>query len=174
MEIRDERAGEHEAIRRVHLEAFGGDLEARLVELLRKRGKSVTSLVALEGPTVVGHVLFSPVTIEGSDGRRGLGLAPVGVLPQFQRGGIGSALIREGLLRCRRDDYDMVVLVGAPAYYGRFGFQAAKNFGLDNEFGVNDEFMVLELSPGSLRGIRGLVRYAPEFSEVFGSAKQNG
>ena len=165
MEIRDERAEDHAAIRRVHLEAFGGDFEARLVELLRKRGKAVTSLVALEGATVVGHVLFSPVSIEGSDGRRGLGLAPVGVLPQFQRGGTGSALIREGLRRCRGGDYDIVVLVGAPAYYARFGFQAAKKFGLDNEYGVDDEFMVLELRAGSLQGIRGLVRYAPEFAE---------
>jgi putative acetyltransferase len=166
MEIRDERDEDREAIRRVHLDAFGGDVEVRLVDLLRGRGKAVVSLVAVEGGDVVGHVLFSPVSIDGGATHRALGLAPVGVLPAFQRVGIGSGLIREGLARCARAGWDLVVLVGDPAYYARFGFHAAKQHGLDNEYGVNDEFMVLELHPGSLDRARGLVRYQPEFTEV--------
>jgi putative acetyltransferase len=75
-------------------------------------------------------------------------------------------LIGEGLERCARAGYDLVVLVGAPAYYTRFGFHAAKPHGLDNEYGVNEEFMVLELRERSLERARGLVRYAPEFAEV--------
>lgn len=166
MLIRNERAGDEDAIRRVHLEAFGGDLEARLVDLLRQRGKAVTSLVADQHGHVVGHVLFSSVTIDNTPGCRALGLAPVAVLPAAQRAGIGSRLVREGLIRCRGAGYDLVVLVGDPAYYARFGFEPAKPYGLDNEYGANEEFMVLELRTGSLAGISGLVRYAPEFAEL--------
>ena len=166
MEIRDERAGDEDAIRRVHREAFGGHMEARLVDLLRDRGKAIVSLVAVEAGDVVGHVLFSPVNVDGPEAARALGLAPVGVLPAFQGCGIGSSLIREGLSRCVSASYDFVVLVGAPAYYARFGFQAGRPLGLDNEYGVNDEFMVLELRKGTLGGVRGLVRYAREFAEA--------
>jgi putative acetyltransferase len=166
MEIRDESVGDEAAIRRLHLAAFGGDAEARLVDALRERGKAVVSLVAVEAGDIVGHVLFSRVTIDGNDSTRALGLAPVGVLPGFQRTGIGSRLIRQGLTRCASAGYDLVVLVGAPAYYTRFGFQAAQPYGLDNEYGVQDEFMVLALREGALQGVRGLVRYAPEFAEL--------
>jgi putative acetyltransferase len=166
MEVREERAGDEEAIRRVHCEAFGGDLEARLVDLLRLRGRVVISLVALAEGNIVGHVLLSPVTIDGNASTRALGLAPVGVLPQFQRAGIGSRLIADALKICNRDGYELVVLIGEPKYYARFGFRPAKPFGLDNEYGVNDEFMALELRAGSLDGLHGLVRYAPEFAEV--------
>ena len=150
----------------MHRDAFAGDVEARLVDLLRARGRVVVSLVALEDDQVVGHVLFSPVTIEGTENGRALGLAPVGVLPQCQRRGVGAQLIREGLVRCGREGYELVVLVGSPEYYSRFGFQAGKPLGLDNEYGVNDEFMVLELCQGALAGKGGMVRYSREFAEV--------
>ena len=166
MEIREERAGDCEGIRRVHLAAFGGDGEARLVDLLRERGKAVISLVAVEANDVVGHVLFSPVTIDEPGDAHPLGLAPVGVLPEFQRNGIGSSLVREGLSRCARAGYNLVVLVGAPRYYARFGFQAAKPYGLDNEYGINEEFMVHELQKGALDRTKGLVKYAREFAEA--------
>jgi putative acetyltransferase len=166
MEIRDACATDAAAIRRVHREAFGGDLEVRLVDLLRERGKAIVSLVAVEVGEVVGHVLFSPVTIDGAERVRALGLAPVGVLPANQRAGIGSALIREGIRRAAAGGYELIVLVGAPAYYAKFGFHAAKAYGLDNEYGADDEFMVVGLRERSLEGVRGLVRYAPEFAEV--------
>ena len=169
MEIREEREGDCEGIQRVHLGAFEGDVEVRLVDLLRARGKAVVSLVAIVNAEVVGHVLFSQVTIDGcSSDARALGLAPVGVLPAFQRNGIGSRLIREGLSRCAAAGHDIIVLIGEPRYYARFGFQPAKPCGLDNEYGVSEEFMVLELAEGALDRTRGLVRYAPEFAEVSG------
>jgi len=88
------------------------------------------------------------------------------VPPEFQRQGIGSKLIREGLERCRQAGYDAVVVLGDPAYYSRFGFVRAADFGLQNEYGVHDEFMVLPLRRGALDGVSGMVKYLPEFSEA--------
>jgi len=88
------------------------------------------------------------------------------VPPEFQRQGIGSKLIREGLERCRQAGYDAVVVLGDPAYYSRFGFVRAADFGLQNEYGVHDEFMVLPLRRGALDGVSGMVTYLPEFSEA--------
>ena len=166
MEIREERVGDEDAIRCLHRDAFGGDLEGRLVDLLRERGKAVVSLVAVEAGHVIGHVVFSPVTIAEAGDARALGLGPVGVLPRYQRRGIGSDLIREALRRCMCAGYDLVVLVGAPQYYARFGFERARLYRLDNEYGVDEEFMVLGLRPGSLDRASGLVSYSPEFREV--------
>ena len=164
--IRDERASDRDAIRHVHEEAFGGPLEARLVDLLRERNKVTLSLVAAIDGVVVGHILFSAVTITGVPAARAVGLAPVGVLPTHQKNGVGSALVREGLARCKRAGYGLVVLIGEPAYYRRFGFRSAKRFGFDNEYGVGDEFMVLELNEHGLPDGGGLVQYAPEFTEA--------
>jgi putative acetyltransferase len=164
--IRNEQEGDADAIRRVHLEAFGGDVEARIVDLLRKRGKSVISLVHSIDDQIVGHVVFSPVSVaEAAAGFRALGLGPVGVLPVCQRKGIGSALIRKGLQQCDAAGYDAVVLIGAPQYYSRFGLKPARAFGLENEWGVGDEFMVLRLREGALDEVQGLVRYGDEFRQ---------
>jgi putative acetyltransferase len=95
-----------------------------------------------------------------------VGLAPVAVLPEFQRQGIGSQLIRDGLERCKQAGYDAVVVLGDPAYYFRFGFTRAADSGLHNEYGVHDEFMVVALHEGALRGASGMVKYLPEFAEV--------
>jgi len=165
-QIRSERADDQDAIRRVHPDAFEGDAEARLVDLLRDKGRAVISLVAVEADAVVGHILFSPVTIGGSPDGRALALAPVGVLKAFHGRGIGSSLIREGLKRCRSAGYELAVVLGGASHYQRFGFQTAKQHGLDNEYGVDDEFMVLELQEGGLDRAGGLVQYAPEFKDV--------
>jgi putative acetyltransferase len=88
------------------------------------------------------------------------------VLPEYQRQGIGSRLVREGLEECRRMGCDVVVVVGHPGYYPRFGFAPASRKGLRCEYPVPDEvFMVAELKPDALRG-RGLVKYRPEFGGV--------
>ncbi len=161
--IRPERPGDAAAIHAVHAAAFSTDDEARLVDALREAGHARISLAAEEDGRIVGHVAFSPVTIDGSSsGSEGLGLAPVAVIPSQQRRGIGSALIREGLAICRKEGYSFVVLLGHPEYYPRFGFQRASDFGLANEYGADEAFMVLELAPGSLP-LGGLVKYGPEF-----------
>jgi len=165
IEIRSEHAGDLDAVRRVHESAFAPSLaEARLVDMLRAAGRVRVALVALAAGQIVGHVLFSPVSVAVAPGGfRGVGLAPVGVLPAFQRKGVGSGLIRQGLDMCRSAGYDAVVVLGHPGYYPRFGFATAHNFQLENEYNAGEAFMAMELKAGALAGVSGLVKYAPEF-----------
>ena len=166
--IREEQSNDIAAIRRVVQEAFDSPAEANLVDKLRANGKFELSLVAELDGQVVGHILFTGVTMEDADpGPRVLGLAPLAVLTEFQRKGVGSALMRTSLERCRDMGYDAIVVVGHPEYYPKFGFLAASRYGLRCEYDVpEDVFMALELRTGALGGIRGLVRYQPEFGEV--------
>jgi putative acetyltransferase len=165
--IRVEQTSDCAAIRDVHERAFGGQAEANLVELLRKSGKAPISLVAVIGDLIVGHIMFSPIVVESPPvDFRGIGLAPLAVLPECQNRGIGTQLSQAGLEACRRADYDAVVVLGSPKYYPRFGFLRARDYGLDNEYNAGDSFMVMELESGSLAKIKGLVRYAPEFREA--------
>ncbi|HEV7256700.1 MAG TPA: N-acetyltransferase [Bosea sp. (in: a-proteobacteria)] len=128
MQIRAEEPGDVDAIRTLTTEAFAtaphsSGTEAGIVDGLRAVGALTLSLVAVEDGEIVGHVAFSPVTIDGAE-RGWFGLGPVSVRPGRQRGGIGSGLIREGLRRLRERGAGGCVLLGAPAYYGRFGFAA--------------------------------------------------
>jgi putative acetyltransferase len=169
IEIRPEKPEDIPAIRQVHIQAFHpSPNEALLVDLLRQAGKALFSLVALSEGLVVGHVLFSPATIApASPGiLRGLGLAPVGVRPAFQRQGLGSRLIEQGLRDCQRSGYDWVVVLGDPRYYSRFGFTRARAHQLDNEYGADEAFMVIEFRADALRGVTGVVKYQPEFEEA--------
>ena len=151
----------------MHLSAFGTSVEADLVDVLREQAEPIVSLVAEEGGTIVGHVLFTPVTLVGHAQLRGMGLGPMAVMPQRQRKGIGSALIRQGFERCRRLGVGAVVVVGHARYYPRFGFQPASRFGIDCEYDVPDDvFMVLELVEHILRGKSGTIRYHPAFANA--------
>lgn len=160
--IRAELPGDEAAIRRVHNAAFPSPLEGQLVDDLRRAGRLTISLVALSENEIVGHVAFSPVTIAGEPA--GLGLAPIAVLPQFQRRSIGSELIQKALAQCASAGIRSIVVLGSPAYYGRFGFQPAAKWNLSDEYGGGDAFQALELIPGSIPAAGGLVQYAPEFS----------
>ena len=164
IEIRDEVPQDFPAIRHLNLMAFGGPEEADLIDTLRAADKVVISLVATLDGRVVGHILFSPITVERSPASfRGLGLAPMSVLPEFQSRGIGSQLVRDGLERCERKGYDLVVVLGHLRFYPRFGFSRAVDHSLENEYGAVDTFMVIELKQGVLEAVGGLVKYAPEF-----------
>src|SRR5512146_1230878 len=113
IEIRPEQQKDLGAIRRVNERAFGGSAEADLVDLLRARHKAVVSLVAQHDHQIVGHILFSPVTVTGApESLRVAGLAPMSVLPEFQKKRIGSSLIRAGLAACEESGYDAVVVLG--------------------------------------------------------------
>ncbi len=168
--IRSEQLADHAAIAEVNREAFGQEGEARLVAALRDAEgfDAQLSLVALRDDTVVGHILFSPIDIVRDAGDvPAVALAPMAVLPEFQRQDIGSALVREGLDTCRRAGYRMVVVVGHADYYPRFGFTLAGERGVQAPFEVPDEaFMVLSLVDGGLDNVAGVVRYPAAFSDL--------
>lgn len=162
--IRPETPADHRATREVLVAAFPTPLEADLVDALRAAGHLAALLVAVENGVIVGCIAFSPVTSEKPTPVAGVGLAPVAVAPALERRGIGGELIRQGLHNCRVTGFGWAVLLGDPGYYRRFGFERASKFGLGNEYGVDEEFMAVELLPGSIPHNCGLVRYAPEFA----------
>jgi putative acetyltransferase len=164
--IRFETPRDIVAIRRVTEAAFGRANEADLVEALRRDAQPFISLVADRSGQVVGHICFTPVTI-GADGRSAgsVGLGPMAVAPELQKQGIGSRLITAGLEECRRQGCTLVVVVGHPTYYPRFGFRTAKLFGLTCEYAVPDDvFMALPLGAEPVPA--GMVRYHPAFAEA--------
>ena len=115
---------------------------------------------------VSGHIVFSPVRIGAADALC-FGLGPMAVDPAHQRTGIGSALVPEGLSRCRELGAVGVLVLGHRGYYPRFGFRPASEFGICSDYDVPDEvFMALELVDGGLAGIEGVAHYHPAFAAV--------
>jgi putative acetyltransferase len=164
LNIRPEIASDAEAVFRVEREAFGEEDEARLVAALHEAGHVLLSLVAELDGEVVGHILFSPMSIE-SEARSlpAVCLAPLAVEPAHQRQGIGGALIEAGLAELRLQGHGAVFLLGHPAYYPRFGFRTARNFDIHYQ-DDRDAFMAIELHEGALADAHGTARFAPEFA----------
>lgn len=153
----------------VNERAFGQVAEAKLVEALRRTADPQLSLVAETEGQIIGHIFFSPVELEPARGAvAAMGLAPMAVLPEHQRRGVGSMLVRKGLQACKQRGVRAVVVLGHPKYYPRFGFKPAREFGLQCEYDVPAEaFMVMELKPGALAGRRsGTVKYHAAFDEI--------
>ena len=160
MLIRTETPDDYPSIRRVNEEAFGGSEEADLIEALRAEGSVLLSLVAANAD-VVGHILFSRMSIKDSGHAvSAVALAPVAVRPELQRRGVGTALIREGVARLRDVGERLVIVVGHPEYYPRFGFVRPQS--IEHPF-PSAAFMALELQTGALDGVRGRVCYPPAF-----------
>jgi len=171
--IRHETASDREAVFRVVEAAFGEDPSRRsasrglrvapLVDQLRDNGHCLLSLVAEDEGRVVGHIMFSPMTIE-TEGETwdAVCLSPLAVEPSRQRQGIGGLLIEEGLKELRAAGHRAVILLGHPEYYPRFGFRPGRDFGLHYQ-DDRDAFMAVELYPGALDGVSGDVKFSPEF-----------
>jgi len=166
--IRPETLEDIDSIRHVNEQAFGQEDESRLIEKLRNHGVLTISLVAVQAGDIIGHIAFSPVAIESRlSSFEAISLGPMAVLPSCQKKGTGSQLVRAGLEECKLLGYEIVVVLGHPDYYPRFGFDPAKPRGIECEYEVPDEaWMVLELQEGALAGRSGVVKYQPEFNEV--------
>ena len=167
IEIREEQPLDITPIRDLHIKAFGQNLEADIVDQLRQNCSDLLSLVAELENQVVGHILFSPATIEGQErGVSGMALAPMAVLPEYQRQGIGSGLVRAGISKLKKKRCQFVLVLGHAEYYPRFGFELASLYGIRSEWEVPDEvFMILVLNEAELKGISGVAKYRQEFDE---------
>ena len=162
-------ASEAAAIRAVNTAAFGGPYEAELVDKLRGDEHALISLVAVvtdaaeAADVIAGHILFSRMWVKTPAGLvSAVALAPVAVLPEYQRRGIGGLLIRHGLQLLRDRGEKIVIVAGHPAYYPRFGFSPDKASLLASPFPA-EAFMALELSAGALDDVCGPVVYPPAF-----------
>ena len=165
--VRPEEPRDRDASLEVERLAFGSDEEPEIVEAVREEEGSF-ALVAQEDRAIVGHVQLSRAWIGET---AVLALGPVGVLPECQRRGIGSELIREGLREARSRGEVAVILLGDPAFYPRFGFEPGLAFGLANPYAgvrpdgfeiAEEDFMVARLEESPLAGD---VRWHPAFGE---------
>jgi len=147
----------------VNIAAFNSAAEADLVAALREGSHALISLVAVIGGRVGGHIMFSRMWIE-TESRLlpAVALAPVAVLPEYQRQGIGSSLIENGLAVLREQNEEIVLVLGHPEYYARFGLSTAKAASLISPFPPH-AYMALELRDGALKDVRGRVVYPPPF-----------
>ena len=164
--VRAERPEDGPAIAAVNRRAFGREDEARIVAAVRASDGFIPelSMVAERDGTVVGHAMFSRATIcDGDQHWRVLVLGPVAVLPELQRQGIGSAMIQEGLAAARAASHRVVVLLGHPTYYPRFGFEPSARHGIQQPFKVGDASMALFLDPAARGTVRGVVVWPPAF-----------
>ena len=169
IEIRQEAPVHHEAVRALNDRAFGQPQEGRIVDALRAACPEAVSMVALSGKTVVGHIFFSPVVIDAPDAPGapggGMGLAPMAVLPEFQRQGIGTRMVENGIQILTAAGCPFIIVLGHETYYPRFGFAPASRHALRAQWeGVPDEaFMVLVLDAAAINGVTGVARYHEAF-----------
>jgi putative acetyltransferase len=161
--VRVEQPCDREQVRKVNEAAFGRTDEADLIDSLRMEGAVLLSLVAEFESRIIGHILFSRMTVETAQGPvAAVSLAPMAVVPDHQGRNVGSRLVRRGLAELRDGGERIVIVLGHKQYYPRFGFSAEKARGLASPF-PPDAFMALELSPGALAGLHGCVRYPSAF-----------
>ena len=167
--IREERADDIHQVSSVNDAAFGQPTEGHIVDRLRGADGEVVSLVAVLDEKVVGHIFFSSVTVETELGLiKGVGLAPMAVVPGHQREGVGSKLVTEGLKKIRKEGYPFVVVLGHETYYPRFGFRPASEYGLKCQWeGVPDDvFMAIIYDKDRMKSVSGTVYYRKEFNEA--------
>ena len=167
MIVRPEDPEDYTAVHAVNLSAFETAAEANLVDVLRREVNPYISLVAEDAGAIMGHIMFSPVSLSGHVDLKIMGLGPMAVLPEHQRKGVGAALVKAGLERCIGHGYGAVIVLGHPGYYPRFGFSPSARFRIRCEYEVPEEvFMVLELLPGYLLSASGVIKYYAAFNEV--------
>jgi putative acetyltransferase len=169
MIIRLEQQSDIDDIRNINEKAFGQAQEANIVDNLRKNCEELLSMVAIDNEKTVGHILFSPVIIEGESGTvKGMGLAPMAVLPEYQQQGVGAQLVNMGIKQLRKSKVLFIIVLGHPEYYPRFDFEPASRFGIKSQWeGIPDNvFMILWLDASMKNHIIGIAKYRSEFNEA--------
>lgn len=167
--IRKEEEKDYKNIYEVNKLAFGQENESKLVEKIRKSNNFIPdlSLVADINNRIVGHILFSKIKIIGSSIFETIALAPMAVIPEFQRQGVGSELINRGMEKAKELGFNSIIVLGHKDYYPKFGFKRASEWNIKCSFEVPDEvFMAIELTDGALEGKAGNVKYPDEFIDV--------
>jgi predicted N-acetyltransferase YhbS/protein-S-isoprenylcysteine O-methyltransferase Ste14 len=166
--IREEQPGDESGIRTVLRQAFQGEEEADLVDRLRGRHVYRISLVAVQEGEIVGHILFTKVSIGGGrPDREAVALGPMAVAPTRQGQGVGSLLVREGVEACRLEGHSLIFVLGHPWFYPKFGFVPASSLGFRWEHEAPEEaFMALVFDYSAGPGPGGVVRFSPEFDGV--------
>ena len=165
IEIREERPDDLAGVRDLNRRAFGQDQESNIVDELRANGAALLSLVATVNDRVVGHIMYSPLSVGGNI--TGAALGPMAVLPERQRQRIGSKLIEAGNQKLKNAGCPFIIVVGHAGYYPRFGFRPASEHGIKCEWDVPDDvFMFLVLDQAKMEGVSGLAKYRDEFSSV--------
>lgn len=163
--IKEETTADIGFVHKINVLAFGRPDEAILVNKLRKRCSEILSLIAIQDDKVVGHILFSPVTIKSGDSQVvGMGLGPMAVLPKYQNQGVGSTLVRYGIAWIKQRGCGFVVVLGHPKYYPRFGFEPARQHGVHCEWDVPDEAFMIQVFRKA--EVPGQAIYQPEFSDL--------
>ncbi|MDR2956514.1 MAG: N-acetyltransferase [Prevotella sp.] len=169
-QIRQERAQDFPAVYNIHVKAFSRIEEARLTDRLRSSDAFIPelSLVAIIENEIVGHILFTKVSIEHEYGQKeSLSLAPMAVRPDTQRKGVGTKLIQAGFEKARQLGYKSVIVLGHPEYYTKFGFKPTSNWDIKPPFNVpNNAFMGMELIEDAFGNMKGIVQYPKEFQEI--------
>ena len=167
MIIRQEKPEDIDDIHALNELAFGQPQEANIIAKLRINCDNLLSFVAVENEKVVGHILYSPVTIEGQHGViSGMGLAPMAVLPEMQHKGIGTQLVKSGIENLREVQCPFIIVLGHPEYYPRFGFERASLYGIKCQWeGIPDDaFMILWLDKSKMNRVSELTKYRDEFN----------
>jgi putative acetyltransferase len=165
IEIREERPDDIAAVRDLNRRAFGQDQESNIIDALRANGAALLSLVATVDDRVVGHIMYSPLSV--GDNVSGAALGPMAVLPEHQRQGIGSKLIEAGNRKLKDAGCPFIIVVGHADYYPRFGFRPASEHGIKCQWEVPDDaFLLLVLDQAKMESVSGLATYRHEFSSV--------
>jgi putative acetyltransferase len=169
MIVRYESEEDIAGIRELHELAFEQSLEADIVDALRKNCTDIISLVAENDGKIIGHVLFSPAAIEGPHGvLKGMALAPMAVLPDMRRKGVGASLVKHGVVQLMRARCPFIVVIGRPDYYRHFDFEPASTFGIQCQWdNIPDEaFMIRWIDKLKAGNVSGVARFREEFNEA--------
>ncbi len=165
MRVRPADDADLDHIDRIHTAAFASPTESHIVRSLRDRGKLTVSLMIECSGEAIGHLAMSPVQVDGSSATI-LAIGPIAVIPERQRQGVGSELMREGINRSRRGGVAAIILLGDPAWYRRFGFKPASMYGLRCRWTDGPAFQVLVLDPDAISNVTGEVRYDACFDDA--------